>query len=654
MTGFRRLGRSATIASITVLVFGACGGAAPAGSPITNGGSSPSGSSAGPAASGLIEFPAATDPVAAGRMELDLVHQLRDEAGMAALLGKGGADAFAALDAIEARFGQKLLQDASDAAAGKTAANDREPGGAPRIQLASIRRTAPTAGPSNAIDISIFADTGFTTSALMQLFAGIVRLAGTNNEGSLPRQEHFSEDSGGFHQEVDLHSTISLKSGGGRVSGDIGLSATDRISKADGTFVALYTSTANGHFDVNACPDGGGVGAGTYSFETKHELNDVGGASNVQSGAGRSVTGPFQLHNGDDATLQSVSASLDLSADARGPGSPAGPGPTAPFDGKAAQKVEIVMPTAGGTTVSGPPATVTGTGGAAASGSLFVSQALAQLFLAEVGKEAERYWRSGECVELKPSRDTGTVDPEEKIDLTVSSKAKYGEHEDISAPIVAAFSGKKSLDPHDQPQNAPAHFAFEAGPDEGDVGTIDLKQTSRRGIGKKQVVFTVSGKPLLVSVSSKSVANIGVTLTYQGTVRDLKIAHQGDAYQGKGPMKVTITLTLTAPGASCTGSASKSYDIGIKAVPVPKPSDQPNVPDKLDLSFDYPVGTIDRFTIACKTKEGSGSMPAPWSGLLTLLPPPGEGKRVTVGETTRFVLPGPNSTTIAITVKKPT
>jgi len=86
---------------------------------------------------------------------------------------------------------------------------------------------------------------------------------------------------------------------------------------------------------------------------------------------------------------------------------------------------------------------------------------------------------------------------------------------------------------------------------------------------------------------------------------------------------------------------------------VPKPSDQPNLPDKLDLSFDYPVGTTDRFTITCKTSEGTGSMPAPWAGLMTLLPPPRETHQVTVGETLRFTIPGVNATTVAITVTKP-
>src|SRR6185312_1319093 len=98
-----------------------------------------SGSSAAPGASGMIEYGAARDPAAGGRMELDLVHQLRDEAGMPALLGKGGAEAFAALDAIEARFGNKVLQDASNAAEGKTALAGPTGGFPLRIALASIR-----------------------------------------------------------------------------------------------------------------------------------------------------------------------------------------------------------------------------------------------------------------------------------------------------------------------------------------------------------------------------------------------------------------------------------------------------------------------------------------------------------------------------------
>jgi hypothetical protein len=598
-----------------------------------------------PTASGLVEIPAATDPGAGGRAELDLVRQLRDEAGMPARLGASGPEVFAALDAIEADFGQKVLQDAATLVEGRVAASST---GMLLGQLASTGSidAAPRPGPA-AIDISLFADTGFTANALMGLFAGIVRQAATDGQGSLPRQEHFTDDSGGLHQEVDLSSTISVQTGGGHASGDISMSATDRISKPDGTFVALYTSTAAGHFDVNACPDGGGIGEGTYTFTTKHELNDLGGGANVQSGGGRSTGAPFKLVNGDNAKLLRIEASLTMDADARGPGSPSGPGPTGPFGWNASQGQSITMPTGGGTTASGAAPTVSGSGGEAASGAMFLSSAMAQLFLATIGGEAERFWRSGECIELKPDRDSGTVEPSEKIDLKVDSKAKFGDRADVKGPIVAKFSGKKSLDPHDQPRDAPAHFAFEAGTEEGDVGTISLEQTSRRGIGKRQVVYTVGGG-LKLSLTSKSVFRSGpyITVTYQGVIKDLRLARHEDAYEGKGSITATITYKLSAPGAECTGSASRTYDVGAKAVPVPDHEDQ------LDLSFDYPAGNIDQFTIECRSREGTGSMPAPWSGLLSLLPTPGAANRVTVDSTTHIVVPGSSPITIDLTVSR--
>src|SRR6185295_6267689 len=105
-------------------------------------------------------------------------------------------------------------------------------------------------------------------------------------------------------------------------------------------FVALYTSSAEGSFDVNACPDAGGIGAGTYTFQTRHELNDVSGSANARSSGGRSVQAPFRLVDGDDAKLLQVEASLDLGADARGPGSPAGTGPEGPIGWEGDQQGE--------------------------------------------------------------------------------------------------------------------------------------------------------------------------------------------------------------------------------------------------------------------------------------------------------------------------
>ena len=98
--------------------------------------------------------------------------------------------------------------------------------------------------------------------------------------------------------------TWVVKSGGGRFSFEVQLSVTDNISDAtSGSFVALYTSTSDGKFDVNACPEEGGLAAGTYTFQTKHEMNDVSGAANARSGGSRAVDAPFNLYDGDDAHL---------------------------------------------------------------------------------------------------------------------------------------------------------------------------------------------------------------------------------------------------------------------------------------------------------------------------------------------------------------
>ncbi len=305
MSGHRRVARSATLISIVTLVVGACGGAPTAPSE-TGAASAPAAPSAaasaatapstGPDGIPLIEFAETSDLSAAAHRELDLVHEVRDDAGMPALVGESGPAAFATLDQIEAGFGQSVL---AAAAAGVAAgASSRLASTDPLAgQLAAAgARHAPRAAVPTAIDISLFADTGFTANAILGLYTGLVERAAESQSGSIPKEEHFDQTADGLRQQVDLQTNMTIQTGGGRVNADITMSATDRISKPDGTFVALYTSTAHGHFDVNACPDRSGIGAGTYTFETKHELNDVSGASNSRSGAGRSVEAPIQPH----------------------------------------------------------------------------------------------------------------------------------------------------------------------------------------------------------------------------------------------------------------------------------------------------------------------------------------------------------------------
>jgi hypothetical protein len=220
-------------------------------------------------------------------------------------------------------------------------------------------------------------------------------------------------------------------------------------------------------------------------------MNDVSGAANARSGGARRVDAPFTLHDGDDAHLLRIETTLDMAADAHGPGANGSPDA---FDWTATQTLPIVMNPSGSTTSEGGSGlSAQGTGAERAAGSMFNSSATAQLLLAQIGRETETFWRSGKCIELTPSRDTGTVDPNEEVDLSVTAAGKFQSAE-IAQSMTATFSGAQSLDPTGEPVPYPPTFTFIAGPNEGDKGTIDLQQVSNRGIGKRSVEFTV-GSP---------------------------------------------------------------------------------------------------------------------------------------------------------------
>ena len=190
----------------------------------------------------------------------------------------------------------------------------------------------------------MFTETGFTTSALLSLATTAIRLADQTLDGTIPRSDHFDNTSNGVREVVDVNMTWVVKSGGGRFSFEVQLSVTDNISDAtSGSFVALYTSTSDGKFDVNACPEEGGLAAGTYTFQTKHEMNDVSGAANARSGGSRAVDAPFNLYDGDDAHLLRIETTLDMAADAHSDA----------VDWTATQTLPIVMSPGGQTTSSG-------------------------------------------------------------------------------------------------------------------------------------------------------------------------------------------------------------------------------------------------------------------------------------------------------------
>jgi hypothetical protein len=181
---------------------------------------------------------------------------------------------------------------------------------------------------------------------------------------------------------------------------------------------------------------------------------------------------------------------------------------------------------------------------------------MAQLFFGQVAREAETFWRSGECVEVVTSEESRKVDPSEQLDIELSAKAKLSGGEDIDKPFVAAFSGKDRIDPAAGSQ-MPAHskLTFVAGSERGDKGTINLTQTSIRGIGKKTLEFEVEPLTLDLTMDGHvTAAGLSMDMTFPTT--RLELNDEG-VFVGTG----TATFSGTVGSGGCSQGFSATADV---------------------------------------------------------------------------------------------
>ena len=272
---------------------------------------------------------------------------------------------------------------------------------------------------------------------------------------------------------------------------------------------------------------------------------------------------------------------------------------------------------------------------------------MAQYFIAEVGKRAQAFWRSGACIELEPSTDTRKVQPNENIELTVKATAKFGDHKEIAKPITAKFTGTKSLDPNGTPVDEPARFTFTAGPNKDDKGTIDLEQTSKRGIGKRQIVFTVDAPTLQAAIEAK------VHQDFSGNVYDTAIhLKKLDLTPGPdGSLTASGTVTWTAtyhpPVPECK---PKTYEgtFETKVTARVDPAD----PTRVLLKASFIPGVLKTETLVCQGRNypftGSTTLGV-WAFLST-------EHAVTIGGSTTIrptVVFGSATDTITVTKKQP-
>lgn len=640
MDGRRWVGQVSSLFSIVALLVVACGAPTPAttGFPSGSSGSAaaPSIDASSPGAPGLIPYDQAT-AVAAAQAEVDDIDALRRTAGIAALIGPAGPTVLANVDAAKVDNAAKRLPEVAKMLGLDLSFADR------RIASTDGLPVAPAGRDDIEWTGSLLGQVSATTSMMMALLPeAIGALAGTSADarGGAPidKIETYPEKThDGVTEKVTIRTRVRVTAGGGKIALDLDINSVDTISdQATGAEVARLEGNSHGHIDVNACPDRDGVSPGTYELSLQEELVRPGSTG---AGDAKVIKAPFKFIDGDDAKLVRIEGNLDITQHAHGPAA-AGAGA---FDWSVGATVPEVIQANGTTTAPQPAVQTDGDPSQAQIDNTTGGRSSAENYLKVLAKETEAFWRSGKCIDLKPSDDTRKVKPGEKVDLTVKALGKF-DGQEIAKPIVATFTGTKSLDPTDRPVDEPAKFSFEAGDKKDDKGTIDLKQVSNRGIGRRQVVYTVALATFSVEVVQKLHQDLGL-VTYDTTIHlaPVDLVPADGAYKAHATVDWTTTFKA-APCTTKTYTGSFTTDVMARV----DPADE----TRLLIRAVFIPGVLKTETLVCKGRQytftGSTSLGA-WTFLLSELP-------VTIGGSYSFdrsMVGGTGKTTITVRKKNP-
>jgi hypothetical protein len=315
-----------------------------------------------------------------------------------------------------------------------------------------------------------------------------------------------------------------------------------------GAEVARRTSTGNGHFEVNACPDANGVGEGKYRIVNQELVSRPGG---LQNGGASTTEATFKVIDGDDAHLIQTEVQAAVSSGVHGTSAPTDGTPGAPIDWNARADFTVVIPARGPARFGDVTGQESNNATDSNRGSLTTQIVMADHYLAEAAKRAESFWRSGACIDMKTSEESKQVQPGARLTITVDPKHKF-DGAQVKAPVTAAFSGKENLDPRDSAQDPPVTLTFTAGREEGDKGTIELKQTGKRGIGKKTIEFTVGVADYKADVVAAGLGGLSL----------LKCNGKDGAWTlTMAARDAAGTIKFTLPRGGTTAEARAIYDV---------------------------------------------------------------------------------------------
>lgn len=280
----------------------------------------------------------------------------------------------------------------------------------------------------------------------------------------------------------------------GRLEASVDASAVD----VQGDVTATLTTETT--VDVMLCPDATGKVSGDIDSHVTLDL--VVGAGTYRSGIDLDLT--FEATADDDATrttlTQASTGAFTETASGSADGRTASAGVYAEVATTSAVDVgggEWTLREATGRTIR-----ASRHSSAAHQRALQEVQAtLATMIANTVTEDAERYWRSGACVEVRltPSDGPTDLEPGQRVDIDIDPVSKIDGAPTGGDVVTELVDGGDAVTPAGTELAAPTSVSYNA-PDDGG-GTVEAVATSRRGVGRNSLRLETGSSGWVVSGS---------------------------------------------------------------------------------------------------------------------------------------------------------
>ncbi len=291
---------------------------------------------------------------------------------------------------------------------------------------------------------------------------------------------------------VTTDSTVTITVAGSKLSVDVELTTKGEINDAAGHLVFRINGTGHAHIEIDGCPDAQGTSPVSMAFTSSEDYFTGGGGASSGHSWHENDEAQAKVAADDEANLDHASVDMAAKQSIKG-GTKSAPGGQSDLIDSEITFTQAATLGRDGSMGSG---TYDFTASGATRGELDRAHDGAEKLLGiaviTAASAAERFWRSGKCIEVVPVPNGGDVAANSQTNVVVHVRHRF-EGNELDKPVEATIAGVKTIEPSDQKVAAPATFVYVAGPKPGDSADITFRSVSNRGIAEVTVHFTVGG-----------------------------------------------------------------------------------------------------------------------------------------------------------------